>query len=141
MGLELAPAAIPPVGRLVPGHRKRPPTRLRIPDAAPAIPLASAARLLLALSLAYPGYCSYRTLFAALYPADEGEMQRVWESEFAIRPIRRSTMALAPALQRLGLAILSLRGRGYWLACAPNSAFRSDAIILEAGIAQDSTAL
>ena len=76
----------------------------------------SAARIFLALLQAYPQYCPYHTLFAALYPASLGEPSSVWEH--TVRPIRRALVALAPVMRAFGLEVIALRGHGYLLAPA-----------------------
>jgi hypothetical protein len=87
-----------------------------------SLPLApSAARLFLALLQAYPGYSSYRALFAALYPEQSGATPQGWETEWVRRPIRRAARTLAPTLQQLGLATVSVRGRGYLLTSATDA--------------------
>ncbi len=74
----------------------------------------SAARIFLALLQTYPQYCPYPTLFAALYPAAQGESSQMWEQQ--VRPIRRALVALTPALRAFGLEAVALRGHGYVLA-------------------------
>jgi hypothetical protein len=77
----------------------------------------SAMRVFLLLLQAYPAYCSYQSLFLALYPlAQEQEANRIWQRDLALRPIRRALVALSPALRGLGLQAISLRGQGYVLA-------------------------
>jgi hypothetical protein len=71
----------------------------------------SAADLLLALLQAYPASCTYRTLFATLYPMDP------WDKKLATRPIRRAVLALSRALRHLGLTVIARRRHGYVLAC------------------------
>lgn len=77
----------------------------------------SAARVFLVLLQAYPDYCSYRSLFQALYPpGQEQHDHHIWQKDLILRPIRRALLALAPALRGLGLRVVSLRGQGYVLA-------------------------
>jgi hypothetical protein len=78
----------------------------------------SSARVLFALLEAYPRYCSYRSLFALLYPlpSEQEEPGRWWQQELAVRPIRRALVTLLPLLRFLDLQVVSLRGQGYVLA-------------------------
>jgi hypothetical protein len=78
----------------------------------------SAARIFLALLQAYPQHCPHQTLFTALYSASQ---EALYDQEYHLRSIRRALMALAPVLQALGLAAVSLRGRGYVLAPAAHA--------------------
>lgn len=107
-----------------------------------SLPLApSATRLFLALCRAYPAYCSYRTLFVALYPQRTSETRETWERQFALRPIRRAAALLSPTLRRLGLAAVSLRGRGYLLTCATETSWRLPGTVKDEDRAKERTAL
>jgi hypothetical protein len=107
-----------------------------------SFPLApSAARLFLALCCAYPAYCSYRTLFVALYPQRTAETRERWEGELALRPIRRAITLLAPTLRHLGLAAVSLRGRGYLLTCATETPWRLPGTVKDEDRAKERTTL
>lgn len=81
----------------------------------------SAARILHCLLQAYPAVCSHQSLLFALYPSPRSpEATHVWERDLALRPIRRALATLVPVLRLLGIAVASLRGRGYILVEADN---------------------
>lgn len=82
----------------------------------------SATRVFLALLHAYPLFCSYHSLFLALYPlSQEHETNRTWDCALALRPIRRALITLLPTLRDLGLQVVALRGQGYILAAHMSS--------------------
>lgn len=90
-------------------------------------PLApSAFRVLLALCQAAPHPCSYGTLFAALYPAQEGEPEPPWNPAVGLRPLRRALALLLPLLPACDLQVVALRGRGYMLLSASAATFRRE---------------
>lgn len=78
-------------------------------------------RLLIPLLLAYPNYCPYETLLAALFSLnpDEARHQLREIREIVLRPVRRAIGNLATGLRAFGLRVQSVRSTGYLVEAIP----------------------
>jgi hypothetical protein len=75
----------------------------------------SGVRVLAVLLQAYPQSCSFEQLFEGLYATGGSESPGEWSPQVGLRPIRRAIWSLLPAMRAFGLAIVSVRKRGYLL--------------------------
>ena len=72
-------------------------------------------RVLIPLLQAYPNYCPYETLLAALFSLtlDEARRQLREIREISLRSVRRAIGSLAIGLRAFGLRVRSVRSTGY----------------------------
>ncbi len=80
-------------------------------------------RVLIPLLQAYPNYCTYETLLAALFSLtlDEARRQLREIREIALRSVRRAIGSLAAGLRAFGLRVRSVRSTGYLVEAIPTA--------------------
>ena len=78
-------------------------------------------RVLIPLLEAYPNYCPYEALLAALFSltVEEARSQLREIKEVALRSVRRAVGTLSTALHAFGLRVQSVRSTGYLLEAIP----------------------
>ena len=78
-------------------------------------------RVLIPLLKAYPNYCPYETLLAALFSLSLEEARRQLREmrKIVLRSIRRAIGSLSTALGAFGLRVRSVRDTGYLVEAIP----------------------
>ena len=78
-------------------------------------------RVLIPLLRAYPNYCPYEALLAALFSltVEEARHQLREIKEVALRSVRRAVGSLVARLRAFGLRVQSVRSTGYLLEAIP----------------------
>ncbi len=80
-------------------------------------------RVLIPLLKAYPNYCPYETLLAALFSLSLEEARRQLREmrKIVLRSIRRAIGSLATGLRAFGLRVRSVRDTGYLIEAIPKA--------------------
>ena len=78
-------------------------------------------RVLIPLLQAYPNYCPYEALLAALFSLslDDARRQLREIKEVALRSVRRAVGSLSSGLRAFGLRVQSVRSTGYLVEAIP----------------------